>query len=119
MTATPSRIGFILEATRDVSAASATIAARYGNSARRDEEPIATGLDTRANAQTIADDRLVLLGVARRLFTVTCALKDAISLSHGGSVQFIDPQKGFDGPALIAGITHNFNEQRTTLELWG
>lgn len=120
MTATSQRIGFILEEFRIVTSENSTTLVRYGNAARRDIEPRPTFFDDTDDAETIADERLALLGVARRRFSVNVAELDvALALPRGAVVQYVDEGKGVDQPMLVSEIAFDFGNQTATLELWG
>lgn len=133
MVATPSRIAFVQREFRVVSAKNATIETRYGANARRDQQPVPSFLDTVSDAQSVADERIALLGAARRRFDVTVqGLDEAIDIlaalqSYTASqvdadrpvVQYVDETKGIDMAAFVVEIELDFGSQSATLKLWG
>jgi hypothetical protein len=124
MPATPSRIGFITSEVRAVTAGpNTTIETLYGDTARDNVEPLETFFDDTADAQIMANERLALLEVKRSLVSV---LIDDTELAAGldrtsslPTVRVIDDEQGRNSPALIVGVTIDYNTVRTTLETWG
>jgi hypothetical protein len=124
MPATPSRIGFITQAFRVVTAGpNTTVETLYGNAARDTLEPLETFFDDPADAQTMADERLTLLSARRTLVTATLeGISPADTLDRGTvlpTVRVIDDEQNRNSLALIVGISIDLNADRSTLETWG
>jgi hypothetical protein len=124
MPATPSRIGFITQAFRVVTAGPDTaVAALYGSAARDTAEPLESFFDDPADAQAMVDERLTLLSERRTLVTASLnGIEPAASLDRSASlptVRVIDDEQDRNSPALIVGVTIDLNTDRTTLETWG
>lgn len=120
MTATPARIGFILEEVRTVTAENATVASRYGNLARRDTEPVPVFFDNVADAQAVADERLALLSPSRRRFdSGVQGLDEALALPRAATARTIDAQASLDKLMLVSNVEFDFARQTATLETWG
>lgn len=120
MTATPAQIAFALLEYRTVTAQDADVAARYGNRARRTDAPLATYLDDIADAQAVADQRLDLLGKARRSFSVTVqGLDEVLALPRSATARVIDPQTGLERDMLITQVEIDYGDQTAELTVWG
>lgn len=124
MPATPSRIGFITQPFRIVTAGpNSSVATLYGNKARDTAEPLETFFDDIADAQAMADERLALLQVQRSLVPVSidqvetaAALDPSLTLP---TVRIIDDEQDRNGLALVVGFTIDMNTERSSLETWG
>lgn len=124
MPATPSRIGFIINEFRVVTAGpNTTVESLYGDTARDTKEPLETFFDEPADAQDLANERLALLQVKRALVP---ALIDGTELAAGldrtstlPTVRVIDDEQGRNSLALIVATTIDYNTGRATLETWG
>lgn len=124
MPATPSRIGFITQAYRIVTAGPDTaVRTLYGNAARDTPEPLPTYFDDTADAEAMADERLDLLKVQRSLLLAQIDQVDTaagIDPSAGiPTVRVIDDEQDRNGLALAVGFTINMNTERSTLTNWG
>ena len=124
MPATPSRIGFIINEFRVVTAGpNSTVDALYGNRARDTKEPVETFFDSDADAQAMANERLALLEVQRSLVTVQM---NGVDVAAGldpsltvPTVRIIDDEQDRNSQALVVGITIDMNTEQSTLETWG
>lgn len=124
MPATPSRIGFITNEFRVVTAGpNGTIEALYGDAARDTAEPLETFFDDPADAQVMVNERLALLEVKRSLVVASIDGTDlAAALNRSGTlptVRVVDDEQGRNSQALIVGVTIDYNTGRSTLETWG
>lgn len=120
MTATPARIGFILEPVRIATAESAVAASSYGNSARRDVEPVPVLFDEVDDAQLVADERLALLSAARRRFDEEVqGLEEVLALPRAATARVTDDQASLDALMLVSNVELDFGRQVATLEVWG
>jgi hypothetical protein len=122
--ATPSRIGFITNQFRVVTAGpNASVAALYGSAARETTEPVESFFDDPADAQVMANERLSLLEAQRSLVPVSIdQIEPAADLSVSTSlptVRIIDDEQNRNSPALIVGFTIDMNTERSALETWG
>lgn len=121
MPATPARIGFVMRDQRIVQASSATMAARYGEIARDPkDEPFETFFDSAADAQTMANQRLALVGTERRRFQTVVVGEIELDFSPvTPAVTLIDDEREANLPCLIAAITENAADNTTVLMPWG
>jgi hypothetical protein len=123
MTATPARIGFILNQYRRVIAERPDMKARHGALARESEDPIETDFDDLAHAELMAEERADLLSAERlRLsFNTNDALAAFDMNYHGGVpvVQMVDTQRRIDRPGLIAEITFDLGNDSAAYLVWG
>lgn len=124
MPATPSRIGFITQEFRNVTAGpDATVDALYGNKARDTKEPVRTFFESQAGALVMAQERLALLSQTRSLVTVNIDdINDVLALGYSTSlptVRVIDDEQDRNSLALAVGITIDMGRRRATVETWG
>lgn len=124
MPATPARIAFITQEFRTARIEDATVRSRYGKLARESDDPVATNFDSVTDAQTIAQERMNLLGQARRRYSVrTVGLDEALALDFlTGTIPvatFTDVEKEVSGPHAIAEIGFDFDKQQCSFTLWG
>ena len=123
MPATPSRIAFIQEQFRRVIATTAAAQTRYGNLARKSEDPIETFFDSTADAQTMATARQPLLSPSRPRFIVgVTGLEEVLGLSFLGTTplaRYVDPERNANIPAIVGFVSMDFNKQSATSNLWG
>lgn len=123
MPATPSRIGFIQQEFRRAVAETSAIKTRYGNAARKTEDPLPTYFDNADDAQVMATARQALLGVERRRFRPTLATAaEALELNYIGSVpkvHYVDAERSANLSALVAEIVIDLGRDNATLMLWG
>lgn len=123
MAATSLRIGFIMTPFRRAISETPSVKARYGDDARKSDDPIESYFDRVEDAQVIADERQALLSVERRRFRVTAKAVDeiaAIDLTAGVPVaRFIDRQSDADRNVLVSEIVIDLAKQSTTTTLWG
>jgi hypothetical protein len=124
MPATPARIAFITQEFRTARIEDATVRSRYGKQARESDDPVVTNFDSVADAQTTAQARMNLLGVARRLYSVRATgLDEALGLNFlTGTIPvatFTDSEKEANGPHAISAIGFDFDKQQCSFTLWG
>lgn len=123
MTATPARIAFITEPLRRAISTTAAAQTRYGNLARKSEDPVETFFDSAADAQIIADARQALLSPSRRRFEAqVTGIDEVLALSLGGAVPLIryrDSERAADMPALVSSVVIDFNKQSAAITVWG
>jgi hypothetical protein len=99
------------------------VVAKYGDSARKSIEPIATFFETEADAEAIRNERLFLLSRDARLFNHVVA-GEALGLGMTYNVAapqctVIDDLRTANYPAVVAEIKINFGNQTTDLLTWG
>lgn len=124
MSATPERMAFVLVEFRRATAESSTIATRYGKAARESDDPIPTHFDSVTDAQTVANERLALLGVARRRFQVRAVgLDEAMALDLERATitraQFVDSERGVDMKTICGDVGFDFARQVCEFTCWG
>lgn len=124
MSATPARIGFVMQPFRRAVAETAEMASRHGRLARRNEEPLETFFDDPADAEAMAEARQELLGTERRKFGVTVkGLEEALDLPMAGpevpQARYVDALRGVDRDVLVAEIGFDFAAQRAMIVVWG
>jgi hypothetical protein len=122
--ATPSRIGFIIEEWRKVRIEDATVRTNYGKLARESDDPVETFFDSVADATTMANARMTLLGTERRRFPVRAVgLDEALALDLLTGVvpvaTFTDTEKAADLPCAVAEFGIDFAKQQCLFTLWG
>ena len=123
MTATPARIGFILNEYRRVIAERPDVKARHGALARESEDPIPTFFDDPAHAELMAEERADLLSAERKrltfqtndaLFAFDVNFHDRVPV-----VQATDLERRIDRPALVAEITFDLGKDSASYLVWG
>jgi len=123
MPATPTRIAFIQEQFRRVIATTAAAQTRYGNLARKSEDPIETFFDSTTDAQTMANARQTLLSPSRQRFIVgVTGLEEVLGLSFLGTTplaRYVDPERNANIPAIVGFVSMDFNKQSATINVWG
>jgi hypothetical protein len=124
MPALASRIGFITQPQRVVTAGpDAAVETLYGNAARDTPEPIATFFDSVTDAQAMADERLVLLKAQRSLVSVSIDQVETaagLDISLGlPTARVIDDEQERNNLALVVGFTIDMNTERSALPTWG
>ena len=124
MPAAPSRIGFITQPFRVVTAGpNASVSTLYGNAARDTTEPLETFFDDIADAQAIVNERLALLEVQRSLVTVAIDRVDtAADLDPSlvlPTVRVIDDEQDRNSAALVVGIAIDMSAGRSAIQAWG
>lgn len=141
MPATPARIGFVMQEYRSAIASDAAVKTKWGAAARdtsavKDpasqpadkidaEAPIPTLFDNVADAQAVVNERLALLGAARRKYEVQ--LGELLDFSAGldfrttlPALGLIDPEKDANLSALLVSVDAlDFETDKTTVQLWG
>ena len=124
MPASPARIGFITNPVRQATAGpDAAVEAKYGKSARETDEPVDSNLETLADAQALADERLALLGADRRLVQVVIGSIDEVIqmplYPHLPRIHMVDEELDLDRNMWIISIYPDFEKNECMLELWG
>lgn len=123
MVATPARIGFIMEEWRRVIATTSAVETRYGNLARKSDDPIETFFDDVDDAQIVANARQALLSQERRRFRVAVVgLDEVFDLDWLDGVpvaRYIDDERDADRPVLVSEIAIDLAKDTATLTLWG
>lgn len=123
MTATPAQIGFITQEFRTVESSDSSAATKYGDAARKSEQPIETFFEVVADAQSMCDERKTLLAADRRRFTMTVSGESTgLGMAYTSStpaVTVIDDERQANMPALVSEITIDFDAEQTRLETWG
>lgn len=123
MTATPARIGFVIEPYRRAMSETPSVAARYGNLARESADPLETNFATVADAQIRADQRQELLSPDRRRFSMALLDVDtALDLLDSEEIvtaRLIDPERGIDGRYIITDIVVDTEAHIATAKVWG
>lgn len=123
MPATPERIARITRAFLPVVAGpDAGAAAAYGNAARDNLEPVETFFEMESAAQAMANERLALLGVTRRRFSVGITDVDpvlALDYSQRASTaRVLDDDRAIDSDALVTGFTIDLGTGDATLKVF-
>jgi hypothetical protein len=123
MTATPTRIGFVIEPYRRAVSETPAAAARHGNLARETADPLETYFATLADAQTRADERQDILSPDRRRFSVPVADVEAVlDLLDGEKVltaRYVDTERRIDQPMIITEIVVDTEAQSALIKVWG
>lgn len=127
MPATPARIGFVTKPFRlSVAGPDAGVVSAFGNLARdvSPDEPVESFFIASADAQAMADERLLLLKANRRRFLATIAdagdfLLDVDNSQQIPVAQVIDPRANADRLALIARVRVDLKSGTGTVEAWG
>lgn len=125
MTATPARIGFIVQATRSVVAADAAVKTKYGELARdTKDEPVETYFDSTTDAQALANERLGFLKVDRRRFRQTVRGVLDITGAYAfnqvlPAVTVIDDERQANLSAVVVDIAIDPLNERTDVICWG
>lgn len=124
MPATSSRIGFILQDLRIVTAGpDSSVDTKYGKLARKTDEPIETYFDDIADAQAICNARKALLSADRRRFQQSISGEAfALGLSYNQTtpaVTVVDSERQANLPAAIVEIGIDFEAGKSTVMTWG
>ena len=124
MTATAARIAFITQAVRVVTAGpDSSVETKYGYAARDTEEPIETFFDAVADAQEIADERLLLLKADRRRIEFALSgVATGMAFNYKGTTPaatMIDDDRGLNQAAVIAQFSIDFQRGKTNAVCWG
>lgn len=123
MPATAARATFIQSEFRKAVAVTSAPQTRYGDDARKSDDPIPTYFDNVADAQVIATARQALMGVERRVFRPT--INDAASalalsyLSAAPTVSYVDTERSANMTALVSDVTIDLAKQAATFTIWG
>lgn len=125
MTATASRIGFVLQATRNVVASDSAVKTKYGELARdTGDTPVETFFDSTTDAQAMANERLTLLKADRRRFRQEVrgiqSFTGALDYSQTTpAVAVIDDERSASHNAAIVELSVSYGDGKTTLQTWG
>lgn len=125
MPATAARIGFITQEFRNVAASDAAVKTLYGELARdTGEDPVETFFDSTADAQAMADERLVLLKADRRRFRMEAkgvqsftGTLDFSQVTPAATV--IDDERAANHSAAIVEVSVDLGGDKTTFVTWG
>lgn len=125
MPATPSRIAFITQPTRNVVASDAAVKTKYGELARdTKDEPVDSYFDVVADAQALANERLALLKADRRMMQM--AARGVVNFTAGldysqttPAIRAIDDERGANFVGAIVDIGIDFLSDRTSITAWG
>lgn len=123
MPATSSRIGFISQEVRKVTATSGNPFTRYGALARQTDDPVEAFFDSEADALTVATARQTLMGLERRRFRVTVNdIQDVLALSYPTAAPlatYVDTERSANLTTIISDITIDLHRQSASMTLWG
>lgn len=123
MTATPTRIGFVIEPYRRSVSETPAAAARHGNLARESADPIETYFATLSDAQIRANERQDLLSPDRRRFSVPVAdveaVLDLLDSEEVLTARYVDIERGIDQPVIVTEIVVDSEAQSALLKVWG
>jgi hypothetical protein len=125
MTATPARIGFVMQPVRRATAETPAVFARHGALARKDDEPVETFFENVADAEIVARERQALMSPERRRFAVMVTGLDQM-LEAGIDTpavlpksRYIDEHRGVDREVVVAELGFDFARQAATIVVWG
>lgn len=123
MVATSTRIGFVIENYRLVTAKDNAVYGNYGNLARESDDPVDCYFASINDAQERCDERQALLGQDRQLYTIIStdaeALLDLLGSSSVPRARFIDTEREVDINAIITEFSVDLDTQTATLKVWG
>ncbi|MGF7152598.1 hypothetical protein [Novosphingobium gossypii] len=123
MTATPARIGFVIEPYRRAVTETLAVTARHGNLARETADPLESYFATVLDAQERADQRQDLLSPDRRRFSMAILDVDtALDLLDSEEIvtaRLIDPERGIDGRYIITDVVVDTEANVATAKVWG
>lgn len=124
MTATPARIGFILEEFRTAKAETPSVKNAYGEKARESDDPVETYFDHVADAQSVADERQLILSRSTRRFTVTAStIKEALAINDAPNAlpvaDYTDPDRDAYRRMLVCEVGYDFYTQNSQFQIWG
>jgi hypothetical protein len=123
MPATPERAAFVREEFRRAVALAPTASARYGNLARKSDDPVETFFDSVAHAQTVASARQSLLSAERRRFNVqVVGLDELDGLDFIGAVPiatYVDTARKINKAMIVSEIVMDYERGKASLLIWG
>lgn len=125
MVATASRIGFITSEFRSVAVTNATAATEFGDDARdTKDEPFETFFNSMTDVETMANERIALIGVKRRRFRTEVAeilpLTGTLDYSQTTpTVKIVDSEKSADLACAAVEFGLDFAKNITTVVGWG
>ncbi len=124
MPATAAQIAFITQGFRIVkNGPDSGVVAKYGDDARRNEDPVETYFEAQTDAQSICDARKTLLSADRRRFSVAITGESTglamTYTSTNPNVTLIDDERLVNMAALVSEISINFGNEQTVVEIWG
>lgn len=124
MPATASRIGFITQEFRTVTAGpDSTVDTKYGKLARKTDEPIETYFDDVADAQAICNARKTLLSADRRRFQQSVSGETfALGLTYNQTTPAVtvsDTERLANLSAAIVEIGIDFEAEKSSVMTWG
>lgn len=123
MTATPTRIGFVIEPYRRAVSETPAVAKRHGNLARESTDPLETYFASISDAQVRANERQDILSPDRRRFSfpildVDIAL-DLLDAEEVVTARFIDEERGIDTRMVITDVVIDAEAGSATVKVWG
>lgn len=123
MTATPTRIGFVIEPYRRAVSETPDAATRHGNLARESADPLETYFAALPDAQARADERQALLSPDRRRFSVPVAdveaVLDLLDSEEVLTARYVDTERDIDQPVIITEIVVDAEAQSALIKVWG
>lgn len=125
MVATAARIGFITRPHRSIVVTDATAASEFGDDARDTKDrPIESFFNDLGDAETMAEERIDLVGVKRRLFTSRVQGLDDLADDFAYSevtptVNVIDREKDADMNCAVVQIGVDLRREQKILVNWG
>lgn len=123
MTATVARQAFVQQQFRNAVSTTAAVQTKYGEMARKSDDPVETWFDHVSDAQTMADARQALLSGDRRRFDVgVIGLSEALALTYTGAAplcSYIDSERAASMTAIVCSITIDFGKQQAQFGVWG
>ncbi len=123
MSASPARIGFILNPFRRAVSESPDVKALFGAQARQSDDPVETFFDNVADADVMANERQELLSQVRRRFDCTVSGLDEVqALDYSTRIPvaaYTDTERAIERNMLIGDITIDLGKQSAKLNIWG
>jgi hypothetical protein len=129
LTATPIRIGFVIESYRRAVSPihrlppRATETSRARERERERADPLKTYFAALPDAQARADERQALLSPDRRRFSVPVAdveaVLDLLDSEEVLTARYIDTERGIDQPVIITEIVVDAEAQSALIKVWG
>jgi len=123
MSATPSRIGFVIEPYRRAISVTAGVKDKHGNLARQSADPVESWFADLASAQSRADARQTLLSPERRRFQVVTrdveGLDDLLGATDCFTAQMVDVERGINAEVIVTDMTIDLATQLASFTVWG
>lgn len=123
MSATPARIGFVIEPYRRAISVTAGVKDKHGNLARQSPDPVDSWFAELAAAQFRADERQGLLSPERRRFQIVTSdiegLEDLLDSQDTFTATMTDTERGVQAKVMITDITIDLATQLASFNVWG